>query len=283
MIRKFTLPLTVLAMTATLNAPTQVFAQETEAEAEASEATDAELAKFLEIFKVEDDGAPIEPDQLARAETVAVKLLPDGSYQKMMAETMSTVIEPMLGSIDQMPLSAITTFAGISEDEISPPDDATIKDLMEIVDPHFADRQQAMFKSVFDILIELSDEVEPAIRDGLAKAYARRFTGEELDDISTFLSTDTGAKFGAESLAVYSSREVIGASMEVMPKFLERFLGQMQNAEELMGDIPPQRTYGDLSELEKKRLAQLLGVDVEDLGPRETGQGDYETEAEPES
>ncbi|MEM1132539.1 MAG: DUF2059 domain-containing protein [Pseudomonadota bacterium] len=280
MIRKFTLPAkavaTALAMTATLNTPTQALAQE--AETDASEATDAEFTKFLEVFKFEDDGAPIEPNQLAKGEDVAAKLLPDGSYKKIMSETLGTVIEPMLGSIDVMPLSAITAFAGISESEVSPPDDATVKDLMEIIDPHFAERQQAMFSSIFDILIELSDEVEPAMRDGLAKAYARRFTAEELDEVSAFLSTEAGAKFGSESLAVYSSREVIGASMEVMPKFLERFLGQMENPEELMGDLPPQRTYGDLSELEKKRLAQLLGVDVDELGPRETEQGDYETE-----
>ncbi|MEO1045941.1 MAG: DUF2059 domain-containing protein [Pseudomonadota bacterium] len=277
MIRAFIYPATAIAMV--VAAPAQAIAAQDDTETtEAVSKEQEELDKFLELFQIDDDGEPIAPEQLAKGEDVAARLLPDGSYRRVMADTMGNIVEPMLGSIDRMPLSTITTFAGIPEDEISPPDDATLRDLMEIVDPHYEERQQVMVKAVFDIMIELSDELEPAIRQGLAKAYARRFTAAELDDISAFLSTDTGTKFGSESFAVYSSREVIGATMEMMPLFLERFMGELQNPEELMGDIPPQRSLDELSDEERKKLAELLGVPVDDLGRSPAIEESYEYE-----
>lgn len=271
MIRKFTLPLTALAMASTLTVPAQAAWQEETGAAEATSADNEELAKFLEIFKIEDDGAPIEPDQLIRGEKVAAKLLPDGSYRKIMATTMQDVLDPMMSSMDQVPLSTIAQFAGIAESEFSPPDDTTLRQLMEIIDPYYKERQQRIFSGISEIIIDLSDQIEPAMREGMAKAYARRFSAAELDDVAAFLGTETGSKFGSESLAVFSSREVISASMEIMPEFFQRFSQEMGDPEAFMGDLPPQRSFEDISEEEWQRFAELLGIEREAIPTDDAG------------
>lgn len=255
MIRKIFLPLSAVAITLALSSPVQAADYQEQTEEQ------ARLDKFMQLFTVNEDDTPIAPDQLARGRQLAMQLLPDGSYRQIMAATFEDMLGPMMASFDQIPLALIAQFAGIPEDQFSPPDDATLNEIMLIVDPYYKDRQEAIFSRVAALGIELSDEIEPAIREGLARAYSRRFSAQELDDISAFLSTDTGSKFGAEILAAYSSKEVIDATLNLMPKFIDRFTTEFSDPEALMADLPPQRSVEDLSEEQLQRLNTLLGID----------------------
>ncbi len=230
----------------------------------------AELKAFTEIFSslFEKDETPIDPDMLARGEKVAAAVVPDGSYRKIMGETFQQIVEPMMAGLDEMPLSAVATFAGVPEDEIKIKEGASMGDLMMIIDPHFKERNRAMMNGITDIMIELSDDIEPLIRAGMARAYARRFSAGELDSVVGFFETEAGAKFAGESLSIFASREVMSASMEMMPKFMEKLFGQMEEITKGNGDIPPPRSFDDLSDEELDRLAELMGVPREELtGP----------------
>lgn len=230
---------------------------------------DAFTKMFENMFP--SDNTPIEPALLAKSERIAGAIVPNGSYRKIMAETLQKIIEPMMQAMDEIPLAAIASFAGVGEDEITLKEGATLSELMIIVDPHYKQRNRAMMTRITDILIDLSDDMEPPIRSGLAQAYARRFTAGELDAAARFYETEAGAKIAGESLAIFASPEVMSASMEMMPKFTERLMGTMEELSEGSDDLPPRRTLDDLSDEERDKMADLMGLDRKTL----TESGDH--------
>ncbi len=269
--RKFLLAGTA-ALGLTLSVP--AFAQEDNG---APIATDAEKgAKELETFTkmfenifVKDE-TPIEPALLSKGERIAAAVVPKGSYRKIMAETFKKVVEPMMEGIDEIPMSVIAGFAGVSEEEIKLKDGAKLSDLMIIIDPYYKQHNRVMMSKISDIMIDLSDDIEPSIRNGMARAYARRFSADDLETVAQFYETEAGAKFAGESLSIYASPEVMSASMEMMPQFMERFFGAMEEITEGEGDIPPPRKFGDLSEEERNKLSELMGIEREDMSGSDT-------------
>ncbi|MGB5483321.1 DUF2059 domain-containing protein [Parasphingorhabdus sp.] len=263
--RKFALLAAATALT--LSGP--VLAQDNQDKATASVAEKGanELEAFTKFFEnmFPKDDTPIAPELLEKGERVAGAIVPTGSYRKIMAGTFQQIIEPMMAGMDDIPLSTIAAFAGVSEEDITLKEGATLSDLMIIVDPYYKQRNRAMMAQITDILIDMSDDMEPPIRTGLARAYARRFSANELEAAAQFYETDSGAKIAGESLAIFASPEVMSASMEMMPKFMERLMGVIGEIAEGSGDLPPRRSFGDLSEDELDTMAELMGVDRESM------------------
>lgn len=207
------------------------------------------------------DDTPIAPALLAKGERIAGAIVPAGSYRKIMAGTFQQIIEPMMSGMDEIPLSKIAGFAGVSEEDIKLKEGATLSDLMMIIDPYYKQRNRAMMTRITDILIDMSDDMEPPIRTGLARAYARRFSAGELEAAAQFYETGSGAKIAGESLAIFASPEVMSASMEMMPKFMERMMGAMGDITKGSEDLPPRRSFNELSEEERGKMAELMGLD----------------------
>ena len=258
-----------------LSSPSLAQNKQNETEKDLVESGVNELDVFTKMFEnmFPSDKTPIEPALLAKSERIAGAMVPNGSYRKIMAETFQKIIEPMMQAMDEIPLAAIASFAGVGEDEITLKEGATLSELMIIIDPHYKQRNRAMMTRITDILIDLSDDMEPPIRSGLARAYARRFTAGELDAAARFYETEAGAKIAGESLAIFASPEVMSASMEMMPKFMERLMGAIEEISEGSDDLPPRRTLDDLSDDERNKMADLMGLDREILAES----GDYQS------
>ncbi len=240
-----------------------VAAQESEnTEAAAAKGSSADTEAFAKLFgsMFEKDETPIEPAMLSKGERIAGAVVPKGSYRKIMAETFQKVIEPMMEGLDEFPLSAIAVFTGVSEEDISLKEGATLADLMAIVDPYYKQRNRSMMSKFTDIMIDLSDDIEPSIREGLSRAYARRFSADELEAAAAFYETEAGAKIAGESLSIFASPEVMSASMEMMPKFMEELGSVMEEMTNGSDDIPPPRKFEDLSDTELTKLSELMGV-----------------------
>ncbi|GAB5487369.1 MAG: hypothetical protein Pars2KO_09390 [Parasphingorhabdus sp.] len=221
-----------------------------------------ELEAFTKMFQnvIEKDDTPIDPAMLAKGARIAKAVVPKGSYRKIMAETFKKVVEPMMEGVDQIPLSVIANFAGVGEEDIKLKEGAKLSDLMEIMDPYYKQRNRTMMTKLTDIMIDLSDDIEPSIRDGMAKAYARRFSAKDLEAVAAFYETESGAKIAGESLGIFASPEVMSASMEMMPKFMERFFGEMEAISKGSEDLPPPRKFSDLSDEELDKMSELMGV-----------------------
>ena len=224
---------------------------------------DAFTKLFENMFKKDD--TPIAPPLLTKGERIAQAIVPNGSYRKIMAETFQKIIEPMMDGMDEMPLSSIAGFAGVNEADIKLQEGAKLSDLMVIIDPYYQQRNRAMMTRITDILIDMSDDMEPPIRTGLARAYARRFSSDELEAAAQFYETASGAKIAGESLAIFASPEVMSASMEMMPRFMERMMGVMGDITKGSDELPPRRSLNDLSDEERDKMAELMGLDRKSL------------------
>lgn len=126
-----------------------LFPQTDAIEAEAQGTNPFDSGEFGKLFKdiFPEDNEPIAPEELALGEQVAMSLLPLGSYCRIMSDTYDQFMDPLLATMDGLPIEQIAEISGLSVDEINIPDDATIADISAILDPSYKERQKSCCRS----------------------------------------------------------------------------------------------------------------------------------------
>nr|WP_276591720.1 DUF2059 domain-containing protein [Sphingomicrobium nitratireducens] len=77
------------------------------------------------------------------------------------------------------------------------------------------------------------------VRDGLARAFAGRFTDAELKSIATFAKTPAGKKFASEIWKVGFAPEYFGGMMKAMPTLVKGIKPMGETLEARMAHLPP--------------------------------------------
>ncbi len=198
---------------------------------------------------------------LPLATRIADRLLPKGIYREMMSSTFDRMTSSMMNSMGEIPLRTFLKASGVDDGAVSDADPATLNQVMSILDPYFTERNDRGMKAMTSLIVEMMEKYEPAVREGVAEAYARRFTAAQLTDLERFFATPTGSAYAAQSMLIYTDPAVMDRMMAMMPKMMEdapRMVAAMQEATK---DLPKPRTYKDLSAEERNRLADMLGID----------------------
>ena len=259
---------TLLALTA----PAAVYAQTDEAaveialadEAVAGTATpseeDAIFAMIGKMFDIGGESALIDPVQLKLAESTAAKLLPNGSMKAMMTKMFETFVTPLMNALPEMSQSEIMSKTGIYEGDVETLDDEKRKAVTAILDPTRKDRGKQVIAVITPLLDETMALMEPPMRTGISRAYARKFSAEQLRQINGFFATPTGSAFAAESYPLQADPEVMRAVFQALPDLLKtmKTKGPAMDAE--MSKLPKVRTLADLTDAEMASLAKLLNV-----------------------
>lgn len=209
--------------------------------------------------------APIAPAQLAAAKIVVAKVFPDGTYKRMMGETFSKMMDSMMDGASQLPMRSIAAIGNLDEDKIAALGDTTLAEVMAIYDPHFRERLQIGTRAMMDSMTDMMSSMEPRVRDGLGRAYARRFTAQQLGELNTFFATPTGSVYAAESMSLYMDPEVMTEMTAMMPELMQKMPDFIKAMETSTAALPKPRKLEDLSKAEKAKLATLLGVKEKDL------------------
>ncbi|MEP0392920.1 MAG: DUF2059 domain-containing protein [Erythrobacter sp.] len=241
-------------------------AAQTETSAQPSqEEIDAIADLFGDMFVTPDPLSPEEEARLGEAMIVVTKLFPEGTYSRMMEETMAPMLEEMIGGLGGSPALALRGLTGVDSLTLGAIDDDKLKAAVALLDPAAAERNAAMGAKLFELMSEVVVEIEPAYRAGLARAYAVRFSQEELADLSAYFDTAVGKKYAAESFVIFADPQVMSAMNELMPAIMQR----MPSMFELMGSIgaefPEGRSFSALDAQERAKLASLLGISEEEL------------------
>jgi hypothetical protein len=216
---------------------------------------------------------PLTPEQEARvpaATKVVDSLFPVGTYREMMNDTIGPMTRSMVGAASQVPFSVMSASIGLSEEEAEGMSDATIGEVMALIDPAFEERVALSSGITTDLMDAVVDRIEPSMRAGLMRAYASRFTEAQLTEMQGFFETETGASFAKQSYLIFADPQVISAMGEAMPVIMEVMPDIMTKLEEDMAALPAPRSYSDLSEDEQQQLADLLGMTQEQLQERES-------------
>ncbi len=249
------------------------------AQDESASAESEELANmFGNMFG---NAEPLSPEQEARmpaAQQVVEKIFPAGTYAKMMNDTMKPMMDGMMGSFMDLPINEIAKLTGLYTDDMSELGEGSVNEIMAILDPAFQDRTKLISDVTIQLVTDTMTQIEPGYRAGLARAYAVRFEASELADLNAYFATPTGAKYAGESMLIYTDPQVMSAMNEMMPAMMSMMPEMMEQIAAATEQFPPARTFSDLSDQEKAKLAELLGTTEDALAEKEPSndEGEYD-------
>ncbi len=210
--------------------------------------------------------APADPARLEVARRVMTKLMPEGSYAELTRQAMGSSFDMAVNSIDDLPIAEIAVIGGLSHEEAKALGNQRIGEIMEIYDPHWKTRMKATMDAFGGMIGDLVAEYEPKFREAMANGYAAEFTLAELTELDRFFATPAGAHYASRSLALFMSPTVMKSMTdEMMPAMMKRIPDMMALSEKATKDIPPPRKIEDMTPQERKRLAELLGVEEDKL------------------
>jgi hypothetical protein len=238
------------------------------------EAFDDVKSLFSKMFDTSDQPEP-DPARLELAKVTAAKLLPDGTYSRMMNDIFGKVLIPWVDRFTGLGDEGIAETTGASEEAVAALSEETKVDVTQIIDPNHKERSKQVIDFIKSIISEATAVIEPAMRTGLSHAVARKFTAPQLTKVNGFFDTPTGNAFALEIYALQADPEALQAAFEALPATLTSF-GRGDEATfeaEFMAklkELPEQRELKDLSETEMQQLAGLLGVEVKALEEHRT-------------
>jgi Uncharacterized protein conserved in bacteria (DUF2059) len=246
--------------------PKQVELSETE---KAAKEMDDMMSIFTKMFDTSNLPEP-EPARLELAKVTASKLLPDGAYAKIMDGMFEQMLTPIMNILPGLTNEQIVTATGASEENVAALTEEKKAAVTQIIDPQNKERGKQIIDVMKPMITEAMAVIEPAMRTGLSRAYARKFTAAQLSTINGFFTTPTGGAFARESFALQADPEVMQATFKALPAIFSSFMRDEAKFKAKFDALPKQRELKDLSEAEMQELAGLLGVQVKALEDHRT-------------
>ena len=207
-----------------------------------------------------------DPARLAAATQTVDYVFPAGTYARMMGEVMSKMMDSILDSTMRMPIKDL---AGVSGVDTGAMGEGSLAEMMEIYDPAYKERMRLSTRIMMTEMGALMSRFEPDIRAGLASAYAKRFDTTQLGELNRFFATSTGKAYAADSFIIMMSPEVMEKMQTFMPQVMQAMPTMVEKVKTATEKLPKARTYADLSEAEKTKLATILGISPSELEAQE--------------
>lgn len=271
MIRRLALAASPLGAALSFSLAAPLAAQDTAPPATEAErqAMDDFSAMMGQIFAAPEPLTPEQEAVLPMAREVVAQIFPEGTYARMMSETMKPMMDTIMGSFMDLPRNQIVTLTGLYGEDFSRLDETQVDQAMAILDPAFDPRSKAIADVTLTLVSDVMTEIEPAYRAGLARAYAVRFTEAELADLKRYFSTPTGSKYARESMLIYADPQVMAAMNELMPAIMGTVPQMLERMQAINAEFPEPRRFSQLTDREQAQLAELLGVSLEELSAAE--------------
>ncbi|WP_228383653.1 DUF2059 domain-containing protein [Sphingopyxis fribergensis] len=208
---------------------------------------------------------PIEPARLALAQKTMGALIPAGSLERMMDNLYGKMFKTIMGEFGGQSDLMLSIQTGVESDQIATLDEATKGKVADMFDPHRKEREDQITKVIKPLISEVLGDMEPPMREGMSKAYARKFTAAQLTDLNGFLATPTGALYANEWMALQADPEVMVAVVKAIPPLVTKFIDRAPELEKDFKDLPKEKQLSDFDDKELAKLAKLMKVDVKVL------------------
>ncbi len=242
-------------------APFDSEAAAAEAKAKMQKEMDEVIALVEKMFDTK-SLPPIDPARLAIAEQTTAALIPAGSIEKMLDTMYGRMFRTLMGEFSGQSDLMLSIKTGVESEQIAALDEATKAQIADLFDPHREEREEQIERVVMPLIREALADMEPPMRAGLAKAYARKFTGAQLADVNAFLATPTGQLYASEWMALQADPEVMVAVVKAVPPLLTKFMDRAPEIEKDFKKLPKEKQLADLGDKELAKLAKLMKVDV---------------------
>ncbi len=204
---------------------------------------------------------PLTPEQEARlpqAAAVIAKLVPEGAMGEMMGEMFDGFLKPFGDLPAASAASRAAQGIGVGEYDLELSDEQA-QEIAAMFDPVFEEREAREMAMLPEMLGRMMTAMEPPMRKAMAELYAINFTDAELSDIDAFFSTPSGATYARKSFTMASDPRIMAATMEAMPALMAPINQMEQEAEAATADLPPARSYAELTAAERARITALTG------------------------
>lgn len=244
------------------NADSEAYAADAKAKMERE--MDAAIAMVEKMFDTS-DLPPVEPARLTLAQTTMGALIPAGSLERMMDNLYGKMFKTIMGEMGGESDLMISIKTGVESEKIAALDDATKGKIADVFDPNRQEREDQINKVIKPLISEVLTDMEPPMRAGMAKAYARKFSATQLTELNAFLATPTGTAYGNDWMALQADPEVMLAVIKAVPPLISKFIDRAPQIEKDMKELPKEKQLADLSDAELSKLAKLMKVDVKTL------------------
>ncbi len=204
--------------------------------------------------------APIDPQRLAAAKITVDHIFPQGTYVRIMNGSMNGMLDNIVRTSGAIPLREVAGLAGRSPAELAKLGKTTLADIMAIMDPLHDQRTAIVMNTTMTAITGIMSQLEPSIRDGLAEAYASRFSLSQLTDMNRFFATPSGQAYAANAMTIQTDPAVMSRMQAIIPIMLKHLPAILDQASQATAKLPPARKFSDLSSAERVKLAGLLGV-----------------------
>lgn len=169
---------------------------------------------------------PVDPARLALAEKTVAVLVPEGVYLRLMRQQFPVMMDAMLANME----SAVP--GG--------------RDKARAADPAFDERMRIMTRVMGEEMGPLMSRMEPSLRTGMARALARRFDPQQLNDFNVFFATPSGKAFGEQFISLFADPEIMGEMMKMMPMMMQEMPRIMKKVEAATAHLPkPAKSKGE--------------------------------------
>jgi hypothetical protein len=171
-----------------------------------------------------------DPARMAVADKVVVKLVPQGTYLRMMRDAFPQMMDAMIARMSGM------TAADLGEKDKS---GKTLEQLAAEKDPAFRERMAILTRVMSEEMGKLMDGLEPRVRVALGKSFARRFTLQQLNDLDAFFATPSGSAFAKDYLLTFMDPEMMQEMSAATPEIMRAMPAIMQRVEKETAHLPP--------------------------------------------
>ena len=177
-----------------------------------------------------------DPARLALARTAVQPMWPDGAYARMMSGFMNNIVNGVMQmkKSDLAPIASKGGKAGASPAA----DNETIHDKAAAKDPYF-DQRMAAIRGVIDEEIgKMSTVIDPRMREGLARAMARRFDARQLTDIDAFFATPSGHALATQYMQLWADPDTLRSMIGAFPEMMKLMPDAMQKIKAVNEKFP---------------------------------------------
>ena len=208
---------------------------------------------------------PIDPARLTLAEQTTTALIPAGSIEKMVDNLYGKMFKTLMGEFGGQSDMMLSIKTGVESEQIAKLDEPTKGKVADMFDPHRKEREDQITGVIKPLISEALADMEPPMRSGLAKAYARKFTGAQLTDLNGFLASPTGKIYASEWMALQADPEVMLAVIKAVPPLITKFIDRAPEIEKDFKELPKEKQLSDFTDKDLAKLAKLMKVDVKVL------------------
>lgn len=197
------------------------------------------VPSFAEMMKVINKLFPPQPDpdpaRLALARTSAQSIWPDGAYGRMLTGLMGGMFDRVM-SLKESDLGSMAPKKTTKVDPAKA--NLSLHDQLVTEDPYFDQRVAAMRAVLTEEVGKVSTIVDPRMRDGLARAMARRFDARQISDINAFFATPSGQALSSQYMQLWIDPDTIRSVFGTFPDMMKLMPGMMEKLQAANDKFP---------------------------------------------